>query len=480
MSASALTTTNPALTAASILTLFILGNLLWRPGEPPVLLFAAAYQWMQVTTLVFIADFKRVPVTLISISAGVETAIWLGLLGILVLAIGMRFGVRRLQPPAAAAIDRQLASFSVRRVFALYLASALFAAVVPYLTWRLLPIAQLLLELGSLKWAFYILLGYITLKRRTKRVYFIIATLLEFVAGIGFFSGFKTVFFVCALVILSTHIRVNARMLIASLLIVSVVALSGVGWISIREEYRNFLNRGTGQQVVLVSPTEQVTEFADLVTSIEPQDLSGSAEQMFRRLAYVDFFAAVLDYVPSRHPFENGAILLKAVRHLFPRFLDPGKDILESDSEITMRYTGISVASADRGTSIGIGYMAEAYVDFGAYGMFVLVILFGVLWGSMYAWLVSRGGVIATGLALGTTLLIGASQFEIAEAKLLGGMLSEFLVLAVFVRFAMPALHHWLGYTANARARFTVGNADAYHVPDGVPRVDTPTDLVRV
>jgi hypothetical protein len=388
--------------------------------------------------------------------AKIELAIWLGLAGVVALAIGMRLGVRKLPAPATAEVDEQLRTLSVDRLFALYLAWAVFDAATPYLVWRLLPIAQLLFAIGSLKWVFYMLLGYATLRRRSKIIYFGLATVIEFVAGIGFFSGFKTVFLVCALVILSGHARLNLRMLVAGAVMAAVLLLTGLGWMSIRDEYRAFLNQGTGKQVVLVSPTEQVSEFAALVSNIQPEDLSGSVERMFQRLAYVDYFAAVLDYVPRKRPFENGALLWRSLQHiLVPRFLDPSKGILESDSEITMRYTGLSVASDAQGTSIGIGYMAEGYVDFGIYGMLILGLVCGFVWGKMYAWMVSRAEIAATGFALGTTLLlINASQFEIAEIKLLGGMVSEFLVLAVMLRFLMPGLHRWL-----AKSRTQMGGS---------------------
>src|SRR5438067_11835823 len=49
-------TPNPLLTSASILVLLLLLKLLWRAGEPPVLLFAASFQWIQITTRIFNAD----------------------------------------------------------------------------------------------------------------------------------------------------------------------------------------------------------------------------------------------------------------------------------------------------------------------------------------------------------------------------------------------------------------------------------------
>lgn len=466
---AAMTTANPLLTAAAVLVLLLLARLLWRPGEPPILLFAAAYQWMQVSTLLLIADFQAKPVSAMSFSPSVERAIWLGLIGLLMLGLGMHFGVRKLGPGRPAVTDPQLAALSVERVFAIYGFFALIAATTPYIVWKLLPVASLLEAFASLKWVFYMLLGYLTLRRGTKRGYFAIASLIEFIVGIGFFSGFKTVFFVCGLLIMSMHLRVNLRMIAATIAVIAAILVAGFAWMKIREDYRNFLNQGTGQQVVLVSPVEQVQEFGSLVSEVDAEDLRESAEQMFTRLAYVDYFAAVLDYIPKERPFEGGRLLLAAIRHvLIPRFLDPNKEVLESDSEITMRYTGLTVASGDQGTSIGIGYMAEGYVDFGVYGMLVLVLALGLLWGKMYEWLVSHSRITATGLAFGTALFIDASQFEVAEIKLIGGMVAKFLVFAVVMRFIMPAAHRWLTVKRGAPAMDLNSSARAFTDPRAV------------
>src|ERR1700726_1300726 len=48
---------NPPLTVSSVVVAAILPLLLWRPGEPPVLLFCCALQWLQVTTVLHYANF---------------------------------------------------------------------------------------------------------------------------------------------------------------------------------------------------------------------------------------------------------------------------------------------------------------------------------------------------------------------------------------------------------------------------------------
>jgi len=53
---------NPGLTISAMLLLAWFFLLLWRPGEPPILLLALGFQWLQVVTKVFNADLLGVPV----------------------------------------------------------------------------------------------------------------------------------------------------------------------------------------------------------------------------------------------------------------------------------------------------------------------------------------------------------------------------------------------------------------------------------
>ena len=53
-------------------------------------------------------------------------------------------------------------------------------------------------------------------------------------------------------------------------------------------------------------------------------------------------------------------------------------------------YTGSRVAGTEEGTSIGIGYMAESYIDFGPIYMFVPILLLGVFYGLIYRYFIAR------------------------------------------------------------------------------------------
>src|SRR4051812_21270977 len=51
---------NAALISCGILILPLFVKLVWRRGEPPVLLFACFMQWVQVTAILFYANYLHI------------------------------------------------------------------------------------------------------------------------------------------------------------------------------------------------------------------------------------------------------------------------------------------------------------------------------------------------------------------------------------------------------------------------------------
>ena len=409
------------------------------------MVLAIGIQWLQVAAKVIQANSEGATVAQFTLSPNLEMAVWLGLASIVVLTIGMRLAVRRLPTVPFRVLDQELQRLSINRIFLLYLALSAYSLLLPNVIWRLLSFAQVLLFIGSLKWAAYYLLGYLTLRRRKRVGFFVAATLIEFVSGIGYFSDFKTVFFMAALIYFSLHVRLTLKTaLVVGLIAASLVFLSLV-WVSIKHEYRDFLNQGTNQQVVLVSPTERLTKFTELARGLTAEELATNSKILFERIAYVDFFAAAMDYVPRVRPHTNGGLLWRAMIHvLVPRLIYPSKPVLASDSDLTMEFTGLTIAGGDTGTSISLGYVAENYVDFGRLFLVLPIFIIGIMWGWMYSYCVARGRAVGVGHTFGTIIAMGANQFEVTEVKLIGGMIMSFLVYAVILRFVMPAVSHWL------------------------------------
>jgi hypothetical protein len=139
---------------------------------------------------------------------------------------------------------------------------------------------------------------------------------------------------------------------------------------------------------------------------------------------------------------QDGLIWRRAVENLIPRLFWPGKPVL-NDSDITRAYTGIMVAGANEGTSIGIGYMAESYVDFGPVGMFVPILLLGVLWGAIYAYFLSRPHPAAVNCAFAAVALMDTVGYESSATKIVAGLVLRLLFLGLLLRFVMPKVEVW-------------------------------------
>src|SRR5439155_26168515 len=85
--------TNPVLTPFCIMLLPLFASLLWFPGEPPAMLFAITMQWLQGSILIFSTNFYGVSMEEAFGWWHFATSTWLSLIGVLVLAVGMRLAL---------------------------------------------------------------------------------------------------------------------------------------------------------------------------------------------------------------------------------------------------------------------------------------------------------------------------------------------------------------------------------------------------
>ena len=136
---------------------------------------------------------------------------------------------------------------------------------------------------------------------------------------------------------------------------------------------------------------ERMSKFWDLIVNADAGELARGADALVSRVAYVEMLSHVLRRVPDSMPHTEGLLWRDALAHVaMPRILFPDKPRLLSDSELTMRYTGLLLASDAGGTSISMGYVTESYIDFGVPGMFLPVLIVGFVWGAMYRFMMSR------------------------------------------------------------------------------------------
>lgn len=432
-------------------------HLLWRPGESPIFLLVFGYQWLQASIKTLQASIVGSNLNELSNYGGdIETASYLSLLGLLFLAIGMRWGAGRRLPGVSQAASELALRYGMVSWFKLYLLSFGVAALALVATRQAPALAQLLLALAGFKWAFFFMLTYAAFLRPfSERRLWLLAFSLEFMLGFGgFFSGFTKVLLFSLMGVMAAGVRITQGKVFALSVLCTLCLAFGLLWTAVKVEYRDFVSGGVEAQIVSTDYATSLTKLGSLVMNLDQQKLGVASENFISRLTYVDFFGATLKQVPNVVPHTYGALWLDAiVRPFMPRLLFPSKSEIQ-DSERTREYSGVSVAGAEQGTSISIGYMGESYIDFGPVLMLIPILGFGWFLGRIYRWLVTNGpsrGLFGMGLA--SAALFTAALLESSITKVFGGLIATLLVAWLLNRFVIPRYFRWLVASATVQKR---------------------------
>lgn len=438
---------NALLTTFSLVVLVAGVALLWRPGEPPMGLFIFAYQWLQASISAFHANWLGIDVSAYTIYGGDnKSAILLTLAGLLFLALGMRLGSG---PPDRAASRQAREAVLARPLatwFFLYLAASIVAVSALQAAALIPGLAQPLLALAGLKWAFFMMFAYASFVRnQLGNPLFSCVFLAELAMSTGgYFSDFKTVMFFTLFATAMAGTRLRGLHIAGGAILVCLIVVSGILWTAIKEDYRNAASGGSASQAVTLDLGDRLATIAQLLGRLDGASMSEATGKMLHRISYVELFAVVLARVPQTIPHEKGALLLDAAsRPFMPRILFADKSQVD-DTRRTNYYTG-GLSGTYRGTSISLGYMAELYIDFGPLPMMAVILVFGYLYGRIYRWLVhsARAGPLL-GFTSACAILAQAALLEVSLAKLVGGVMVSVLLTALFVRLVAPRLRAWL------------------------------------
>lgn len=445
---------NPALTVAAFVVAFLIVNILWRRDELPILLFVAGVQWLQASMKIFHANLLGIAVgDYWEFPGNYELASALSLTGVLVFAIGVGLGRGRNQPNSIGLTLEQARLYSSDRLWWAYLASVGFSSIILAAAWLSPGLAQPLLVLARIKFAFLTALAFVVCATDRGYQYLVMALILEMLIGIsGFFAEYKTAIYVLFLVFLAVRGKSQTTRLatLAGLLVLGLG--TSILWTAVKGDYREYVSEGTGQQIVARSWTDRLDKLAVEADNLNLADTIQAADALASRIAYVDFFAATLINVPKYEPHTDGTFLLDALIHLVtPRLLFPNKPSL-SDNEVVLTYAGVPISAPGSGTSIGLGYLGELYVDFGQIGMFIPVLGLGFVVGWIFQY-VMREPRIPRFANYGLTfiVLLPASQLETSLIKMLGSIITAFLVVALMHRFFGDSIagrfHRWKSAT---------------------------------
>jgi|SaaInlStandDraft_4_1057021.scaffolds.fasta_scaffold02501_4 hypothetical protein len=423
---------NALLTFYSLIVLYVSIKLVYRRNEPNVFTFLVVYHWLQISITVFYSSLINTPiVNILNLTDSAEDAILLSLTGLLFISLGIYLSLKSCFNRGNSLLELGK-RYSVKKIFIVYVISFVIFWLLQSNMFAITGITQILIGLSSIKMiALYFLLVVAMIQRKKKLI--TIVFIFEILYGFtGYFSGFTTIFYVLLMAYFTINTKINVKKIITILPIITVFFSLVLMWTAIKPEYRNILNKNSDSQVVQIDVSERFESIINLAGSIDSEKLVLASNAIVSRLSYVQIFGQVIDFVPQGVDYEYGGLWLGSLVHILtPRILFPDKASLD-DSVRTNKYTGKNYAGADKGTSIGIGYFAESYIDFGRYFMFIPLLLLGLLYGKIYKGLLSGGNTLLN-YALIVTVFYGKHLFEIRNDKLIGGLII-ILILALIMK----------------------------------------------
>jgi hypothetical protein len=441
----AVTSFDPLLTFACIAVIPMLATLVWREGEPPVAYAAVMAQWLQVSTGPFRATANGLALNDLFGAAGANYATWLSLAGLIVLALAIRVANFNRPLMNTHALHAEIQSYRYSRVLYAYCLAQCANLTFDGMIFNYPGLAQALLSATQLRWVFFFILAVTTLVQKKGYGFLLAAIAFEILLGFtSFFSDFRVVFFVLLVAYLMVRPRISARMIASVAMVSSLLICLAVIWSVVKTDYRNYQNRGTGEQVSMVDTWDKLDKLGELIGRIDFQRFLGGFDTLAKRVEYTEYFGLVTDNVPSFIPYDEGGIWGAAVYHVItPRLFFPEKADLTGDIENTKRYTGLNFTGS-YDTEIPLGYMAESYIDFGPIGMFVPIFLLGLLLGYEYRYFASRRYFLVFAYGLTPVVFEVATSYEETAIKSLGGNLTVFIVSYLAWKFAVPVVEPWL------------------------------------
>jgi hypothetical protein len=433
---------------------FACAGLTWRRAEVPIFTFCVLYQWLFIGAGYFYLKIVGVYPG-IRFLGDLDTAVIYSLAGLLCVVLGIRGALRSYHFGWNSQDNNYDASKLFWIVLALFSVNWFMELSAVQLRLAAFNIAQPLHHMLILRYLFLYLLLLTVLQQGRQYLLGLLAFAYVLLPELtSRMTKFKELFFLFVVVLMSQwrpfatlkSDQSRNRIIVATVFSVSAFLLVvGLIWSGgMKHDWRTALS--TGQ--VTGSPIDKIEAYGQhAVSSIESFNINRATETLASRLSSgVAYFSHVLRVVPKIVPHEDGGLSWRALRHvLMPRVLFPEKPDLGGDSWLVRKYALLNVSGNKSGTSIGLGYMAEFFIDFGFPGMLVPLFFYGVLLGLMYRALSAMCpsshvfAAVTAGLFLQHFL-----SYEGNFTKLLGGIVQNFLILMVFLGALGSKAHGFL------------------------------------
>lgn len=426
---AAFSSDNALLWIATAGTIFLCGALLQREGAiVPTLLTTAVIYWVGVVADLMYADRLDVSVELLGGGAYRSEAIVISCLALVVIIVGVKLGFRcntLTRQASAAPAGRE--RISTRGAVAVYLAALVLSSILGTAAYIAPGLTQPLLALGSVHLVALFILIRALLRQPNSLALLTLVLAFETAAGlIGSLSSYQAPYVIIFAAALSSRdarrfgFREVAALTIGFVLLVYISLV----WTAIKPEYRVLLS------VADLSATQKLRWILSKVTNGNI-DYDRAYTDLLARLGYTKFYALSLGRydlgaLPTTHFWWS------AIQNvLMPRALFPDKAAL-NDTAVTTLMTGVQFAE---GTSVSVGYVAQAHVDFGFPLMLMPLLALGAALGLATRYFMASDG--PEFLKSGFAASVATTSFQFAEniEKLIGAFSLTVLALVVLFRW---------------------------------------------
>jgi hypothetical protein len=417
----------PQLWSASLAAFLFAVALGWHEAAP-VMAWIVAINMLSIWADIFNIDLTEHGLGLYPVVRNQEEAILYSLAAMAVLALGMLVGQRlikgnrdRAEPLRSA----DVLAYSASRIALLYFASFAVAKFTSVVGNSFPGLSQPAYAFALLKFAFIYWLSITVFVSNRNYIWLIVVMLTEIiVSSTTGFSRFTDGFFVVLIAAAESKRRLSMGQLVFALVGAIIIIYMSIVWISVKWEFR--------KHIISTGAVNSVTWLASKYANPDLATWQG-ASKLLARVGYTQFYAMAL----NRDTKEFGGNYERAVEHvLMPRLLFPNKAALDDSAEMRQ----IFHMKIDKNTSISLGYVAQAHIDFGFPGLLLPIFVLGAIVGAVYSYFLTRSAPAVLCRAIGVACVFNCLRFEGNIEQEFGGLLMTFVIMAIILRYGNSLL----------------------------------------
>ncbi len=402
------------------ITIVVVIAALYKPYVPPVLVYLFGIHWLQVYASVAYAEYSGGTLEEVfqNPEAHLDLLFVVTLFQIIIMAIYLSRVFKIKFKPSVELLREASTKLNIRKIiYAYIIASIIFPSLIAS-TYSNSSLNQVVQSFAVIRKVLLLMLIFIVFLRKTQYNNLIIVfIILEFILSFAsYFSNFKEIILFVGFVYLTVKPEVKTKQVVRLTPLIFVLFAFLIFWSSVKEGYRNYLNQGTRQQQVNVSREEALNYLFDKTGEFTADSFKVGTEKLLYRAQYMQQYSSVYERVPAIIPHTNGDNLSSTISFLLmPRFLNPGKTILDPSSK-TSFYTGKTFANASQGTSISMGYFCDLYIDFGLWIMIIPLLVLTFFIGKVSNYIINSDKynmIFTYSLFIGTILSLGTFESDI-------------------------------------------------------------------